>query len=422
MLKGVVGVAVGSALLVVGTSGSADAAWSSARDVSADGWLATDWPQVSVDRQGDALLVWTACDGSQSSCYHQVQARLKPKGEPMGRIKNLSPLGPSSVWPMVDSDDDGDAAVVWEQDSTAVGRRISASGVVGPLRALSTTSATAVNVAVAPGGRALAVWTEYGTGGWVMRARFFYKDGSLGRVLDLGSGSGDTPGVAIDRNGLAVVAWTEGNQNVVARRIRPGYMSDRRVFTTPIADLGGFGVPRVSVDRDGDATLFFRSGGGAHPRFWARRWNHSGSLSKIVAISPRTQNAGNYYTVASDLQGDSMFVWTRWNSDGRTELFGRRLSRTGSLGTSTRLGYYDRPDLVLDDDGDGLVVSHFPSSPYDATKVSARRVSRSGTFGASKTLTSDGRVPQVDSSPTGRFTVVWQQETMPYQIHVTTGP
>jgi hypothetical protein len=59
----------------------------------------------------------------------------------MGPIKTLSPLGPVSAWPQVASDDDGDSAVVWEQDGRVVGRRMSATGSVGTLRTLSTTSA-----------------------------------------------------------------------------------------------------------------------------------------------------------------------------------------------------------------------------------------------------------------------------------------
>jgi hypothetical protein len=52
----------------------------------------------------------------------------------------------------------------------------------------------------------------------------------------------------------------------------------------------------------------------------------------------------------------------------------------------------------------------------------ARLISRSGTFGTVRTLTSDGRVPQVDTRPTSRFTVIWQQESFPYTIKSVTGP
>jgi hypothetical protein len=45
-----------------------------------------------------------------------------------------------------------------------------------------------------------------------------------------------------------------------------------------------------------------------------------------------------------------------------------------------------------------------------------------GLFGAARTLSSGGRVPQADSSPTGRFWVVWQQVSYSYAIHAIFGP
>ena len=110
----------------------------------------------------------------------------------------------------------------------------------------------------------------------------------------------------------------------------------------------------------------------------------------------------------------------------RVELLGHRLSAGGSRGSVTTLGLGDRPDLALDDDGDGMLVFHtvVPTStpPYSYTKTSARPVSRGGTFGTTQTLTSDGKVPQVDTRPTARFTVIWQQESFPYTIKSVTGP
>jgi hypothetical protein len=53
--------------------------------------------------------------------------------------------------------------------------------------------------------------------------------------------------------------------------------------------------------------------------------------------------------------------------------------------------------------------------------VYARKVSTTGVFGATVTLSSYGRVPRAGSSPGGRFSVVWQQATYPYQIHARFG-
>ncbi|GAA3300050.1 hypothetical protein GCM10020295_39820 [Streptomyces cinereospinus] len=197
------------------------------------------------------------------------------------------------------------------------------------------------------------------------------------------------------------------------------------MLTSSIASYGGFGMVRAGVDRDGDAVLTYRSGGGTVPQVWASRWSRTGTLAAPLRISAATDNAGFHHALATDLAGNSMIVWTR-HGNGRLELLGRRLTAGGTRGAVAALGPGDRPDLALDDDGDGMLVHHtvVPKStpPYSYTKTTARLISRAGAFGTVRTLTSDGRVPQVGASPSYRFTVVWQQESFPYTIKSVAGP
>jgi hypothetical protein len=423
-----VSVATAAGIAVTATVAmNAEAAWTSAWNVSASGWMAADSPKVSVDRQGDALLAWTAGDLSTTYSYQRVQTRVKYANGTTGAIRTLSPDGASVAWPEADSDDTGDSAVVWEQDSQVVGRRVAASGsLVGPVQKLSTSGpATGPVVAVTPGGTAMAAWTEIRDGSWYAVARRLKLDGTLGAPITLGSGSAEKPAIGVDRNGQFVVAWVRGSE-VVAKRITSTSVSSAKVLTSSIASYGGFGMVRVGVDRDGDAVISYHSGGGARPQVWASRWSRTGTLAAPLRISASTDNVGFHHALATDLDGDSVIVWTRYNSSNKLELLGRRLSAGGTRGSVTTLGLGDRPDLALDDDGDGMLVFHtvVPTSttPYSYTKSSARLVSRSGTFGTTKTLTSDGRVPQVDARPSSRFTVIWQQATHPGTIKSVAGP
>ena len=59
---------------------------------------------------------------------------------------------------------------------------------------------------------------------------------------------------------------------------------------------------------------------------------------------------------------------------------------------------------------------------FDATQVKARTISQTGVFGAARTLSSDGRVTRTDTSPTGRFAVVWRRKSYPYTIKAAFGP
>ncbi|MER6679276.1 hypothetical protein [Streptomyces olivaceoviridis] len=271
-----------------------------------------------------------------------------------------------------------------------MGRRVSASGsLVGPLRKLPTSApATTPVVAVTPGGTAMAAWTESRDGSWYAVARRLKLDGTVGTAITLGSGSEEKPAIGVDRGGRFVVAWARGS-DVVARRITSTSVSRRRCSPPRSRRTAGSARCASAWTRDGDAVITHHSGGGARAQVWASRW-------------------------------------TRYNSGGALELLGRRLSATGARGAVTSLGLGDRPALALDGDGDGMLVFHtvVPKSapPYSHTRSSARLISRSGTFGTTKTLTSDGRVPQVGTRPTAWFTVVWQQESFPYTIKSVTGP
>jgi hypothetical protein len=396
--------------------------WTPPWNVSPTGWLAMDTPRVSVDRQGDALLAWTACDPSTQYCLNQIQARRQPASGAPDSVLTLSPPGSASAGPEVDSDDSGNAAVVWYQDAQVVGRRISADGqLVGPLQTLSTAApASTPVVALSPDGDALAAWTEVRDGTWYAVARQLRDDGSIGEPITLGSTDPGWPGIGVDRSGRFVVAWSAGSY-VAATRIEQDSASPPQVLTSAIAAYGGFGMVRVGVDSVGEAVISYRSGGGAHPQLWVSRWSGPGTLSDPIDVSS-TDNVGFHHDLATDLEGDSMLVWTRWNGDNRIEMLGRQLSRAGTLGAVTSLGLYDRPEIALDDDGDGLLVFHSPSPPYEAQEVGARLISSSGSFGNTQTLTSDGVWPHVDASPNYRFTVAWRQSSNPPSIHAIAGP
>lgn len=408
-------------LVTTTMAADAAAAWSAEWSVSADGWFAADSPQVSVDGEGDALLAWTAGDLSTTDSYQQVQTRVKYADGTVGEIHTLSPVGAFAASPEADSDDTGDSAVVWQQDSQVVGRRVAASGdLVGPLQTLSTTGAPAATpvVAVAPDGGATAVWTEIRDGSWYTVARSLNADGTLDEAVTLGSGSAEKPAIGVDSMGEYVVAWLRGSE-VVADRITATSVSPVQVLTTPIDAYAGFGAVLVGVDRDGDAVISYRSGGGTVPQIWASRWSSGGTLADPLRISAETDNVAFQHALATGPDGDSMIVWTRYDA-GKTELLGRRIAADGTLGSVSALGVGDRPDLSLSDGGDGMLVYQTElaksTPPYTYTETSARPISSNGTFGEAKTLTSDGRVPQVAASPTSQFTVVWQQESYPYTI------
>ncbi|MFB6678171.1 hypothetical protein ACFCWG_38310 [Streptomyces sp. NPDC056390] len=87
-----VSVAAAAGIAVTATLAmNAEAAWTSAWNVSASGWTPDDSPTVSVDRQGDALPAWNGCDLSTPGCYYRIQTRVKFAG----RVPQSAPARPT---------------------------------------------------------------------------------------------------------------------------------------------------------------------------------------------------------------------------------------------------------------------------------------------------------------------------------------
>ena len=84
----------------------------------------------------------------------------------------------------------------------------------------------------------------------------------------------------------------------------------------------------------------------------------------MLHVSPPAGNVHFYHVVATDFAGDSMVLWSHWTSTAQTNIFGLRISRTGSLGPITRLGTGDRPAIAIDDNGAGLACGRDPATRW----------------------------------------------------------
>jgi len=255
------------------------------------------------------------------------------------------------------------------------------------------------------------VWSQFynGEGGRFLVARYFHKDGSLGPLLTLGPDRGDRAAVAVDRRGGAVVAWDTVDSRVDARRIAPGRISPLRTIAAAVSGSRiGYGVPSVGVDKDGDAVICFvravSFGAPGSAQVWARRWSRAGRLGKVLHLSGDAHSVSivdNAFqdVVAGDFAGDSMALWTQDGSSGRTLVFGRRISATGTLGPITYLGVGETPAVTFDDNGDGLAAWQSPGPITGPNAVYGRRISRSGRFGTKTLLSSNGLRADIASTP-----------------------
>ncbi len=155
------------ACIVVGTLPAAPAeagpAWLPALDISAAAHFAQS-PQVAVDPRGNVVAVWTRFNGTN----YMVQAAVRQASSGAWQAPvDLSVAGQSAVGPQVALDPQGNAVVVWSRfsgtheiiQSTV---RPAASGVwQAPVDiSVDGEDAASPQVALDPQGNAIAVWSR----------------------------------------------------------------------------------------------------------------------------------------------------------------------------------------------------------------------------------------------------------------------
>jgi hypothetical protein len=144
------------------------------RTVAPDGTLGTTQtiatrrsaaPALAVNAAGDASVAWQ--DTPVGTDPQSVQASTTPAGGDPGSVFRLSTFSQTGgMDPEVGIDAQGSSVVAWQRDlsSGAVvqAAQFSAAGLLGNVKTLSVGSdlAPSPNVAVNPGGRALAIWWQ----------------------------------------------------------------------------------------------------------------------------------------------------------------------------------------------------------------------------------------------------------------------
>jgi hypothetical protein len=289
-------------------------------------------------------------------------------------------------------DDDGDAVVVWQIYTgdqiqwQVFARRISRTGELGPVVRISNPVETSSlnGVAVAPDGMATIVYqrgiTEGESATVVVRLR---RNSSLGGRTYLPF-SDHPPRPVASRSGHVAFALS-GTPDLTARAVRvaPDGQIRMRQLTSDLA--GDDGTADVDVDRHGNVYAVVAR----HDwdRAWVRTWRRDGSLGTARRISPPAEQAP-YVLIRTDLEGDSVVLWSRYHEDHSLRVSGRWWS--GELGPLHRLGKMDGATSVtlelpswsasIDDDGDAVLAWEIVNLDAGGERLHVTRVTRSGRF------------------------------------------
>jgi len=226
-------------------------------------------PQVAIDADGDALVIWRGYDGMEEV---QVQGRARSRPGRWGPVRTFSAGGVDLEPPEVAMESDGDALVVWQADDGIQGRARSAGGGLGPLETFSKAGGRIPEVAIDADGDAVIVWRRSDGTNDLIYARIRFANGDLGETENLSAAgrNADLPEVGVAADGDAVVVWERFNGTI--NRVQARTLSAAGALG-PIETLsaagGTAGLPQVAVNADGEAVAVWGRHDGAHFRVQA---------------------------------------------------------------------------------------------------------------------------------------------------------
>jgi hypothetical protein len=186
-------------------------------------------------------------------------------------------------------------------------------------------------------------------------------------------------------------------------------------FGTPVnlsADGQDAVNPEVASDADGDSIVVWTRFNGEWIVVQARRVSAGGARGVTQTLSTRGHDASNAH-VAIDDDGDAIAVWERGDELGVQRIEAMQISATGVMGNvrtlSAQLRDASLPEVATDAAGDSIAV-WLRSDQEGIQRVEARTISSTGALGPVRILSPRGRDafdPQVATDADGDSIAVW---------------
>ena len=423
--------------------------WTNSSDItdniSPDGGIGY-YPQVAMDDNGNAIIVWQGFDGS----YYQVFKSEYRNGSwtnPTDITDTVSIGGQHAYAPQVAMDNNGNAIIVWYEfdgSNYQIFKSEYRNGSwTNPSNLLDNISpngqdAYTPHVAMDNIGNAIIVWRQWGGDTWQIY-KSEYRSGSWTHPSSLADDnisidgySALDPLVAMDNNGNAIIVWyqSDGVNNQI---FKSEYRSDTWTHPSGLTDNispNGYDAtdPHVAMDDNGNAIIVWSQYDGTNTQilkseYRSGSWtNPSGSSESINPNGTVTdgQPAGSPQ-VAMDNNGNAIIVW--WQSDGTYFNVYKSEYRSGSwvnpsgfsdyISPNGHTDYYHipRPQVAMDNNGNAIIVwNQTDGSTWQIFKSEYRNSSWTNPSGLSDNISPDGyhaEYPQVAMDDDNNAIIVW---------------
>ncbi|HXP36906.1 MAG TPA: hypothetical protein VN817_03990, partial [Solirubrobacteraceae bacterium] len=366
------------ALLAIAAAPAGAAPWGAPEEVSIPGGSAS-WSKVGIDAAGNATVVWTRSDG----LHLLVQAAERPVGGSWGTPVDLSaPVG----------------------------------------------NAENVTLAVDPAGDVVVAWKQRLAGSEAIEAEYKPAGGSWGapEAVEFGAAVVETPAVAIDAAGDAVLIWRQGvgGNHVTLATAKPASGSWQAPVAISSSALNAE-APDVGMSASGTAAAVWQSSSGATSVVESNVLPLGGSWTGEEAISLPATVTEPPHIVADPATGAFTAIWSR----SGTGLVAEVASRPAGGGwqapeqISTPALEAHAPVVAVDSAGDAVAAWY----RFDGSvgSVEGAVLAAGGAWAAPVRISpvgAEAEAPQVAMSPAGAAQAVWSgwnESTHNYQLRTT---
>jgi hypothetical protein len=341
-----------------GEDGSAPSIWAN-RYVAGEGWgtaqlIETDGtappmcctpaysPQISMDTNGNALVVWQQSDGTRQNIW--VNRYLAGTGWGTAELIETNNSG-SATAPQIAFDAGGNALAVWEQyDGTRISiwaNRYVAGAAWGTAELIETNNAgdaVTPKIALDASGNAIAVWQQSDgirANVWANRYVVGAGWGKAELIETEAAWHANEPQVAVSANGNAMAVWRQGGNDglwgIWANRYTPGagWSAPEPIETITKHAF----TPQIAVDANGNAIAVW----GQDFSTWANRYTTGQGWGVAELIESKTYSTTNPQ-IAFNANGNATAVWTQGDKGTQKKIWSNQFTAGKGWGTAVPIG------------------------------------------------------------------------------------
>ncbi|HTE40905.1 MAG TPA: hypothetical protein VK629_08740, partial [Steroidobacteraceae bacterium] len=418
---------MGNAILAADVSSSfttRDGAWLTAQLAETNNAQDAEYPSIATDPRGNAIAVWMQADATDYSLRASRFSAATGLWGSATPIEN-NPSG-HALSPQVAVDSNGNALVVWRQFDGARysiwANRFNAAnftwGTAAAIESDNAGDALVPRVAVDTNGNAIAVWAQSNGMRFNVFANRMNAAGTWSTPVLIetqNAGDASNPDIAFDAQGNALAVWPQSDgarYNILANRFAAATGSWGTATLIETEDVGDALRARIAMDATGNAFAVWEYQGVRANRYAAS----SNTWATAIAIHSGNPGLASDPQVGLDAGGNAFALWSNVNGSQFGIFANRYSAATNGWGTATTLdtgtanGTY-APQLAMSASGNALAIWR----QYQAARYSikaSRYLSATGIWNGAVLIdapTGQSYGPQIAADATGSAHAIWYQ-------------